>query len=462
MLVTYNGADACMAFDEIRKRCTVLTHNGSDCPYNPLTKTIESRKTSSEHTEVYSVVTLTEDKMVVIVPYHVARTLSYVQLGPPIPKSVLNVVFKGTLRDYQVEGTGKVIEALQTVGHCYLQAPPAYGKTVLMSWVIAHFKERTLIVVPCLSLADQTKTSINMMLPGIKVHILETEGGERVIPEDTDVLISFIRRLCGPALKTFGTVIFDEVHQLSTTIGVAAMLTVRPNHLLALTATPGDRNQITELFVGKCSIRELTDKRWSICFPRITAGLSGEKYSGVEGYTEAMTDLVNSQFFAPTIARMVRYFVGIGKRIIVITMRCEMSQKLGSLLEEKVDDKGVEYTLLSYAVLTRDNRTCPNCDVIIGTHKLIGTGFDLSNYVDNFDGKCASVMIFLGSIKNRTLMYQAAGRGFRDKDPLAVYPTISDLPVSNTHRQALRKEAQRTDGCVILETYASFLESFSE
>jgi len=461
--ITYEGSDAHLLYHEIKRRCSVLTHTGSEYPYNPITKTIESRKISGEHTEVFSLVSLVETKLVAIVPYEVARTLSCSIAGPPASRPVLeNAAFVGQLRDYQEDGAAKVIEVLTATGRCYLQAPPAYGKTVLMSYVISHLKEKTLIVVPGLSLAEQTKTSINQMLPGVKVYILETEGGERMIPEDTDVLISFVRRLCGPSapLLQFKTVILDEVHQLSTTIGISAMLTMRPNHLLALTATPGDRNPVTELFVGKCTIRELADRRWSICFPRIVSGMKGSDYSGVEGYTEAMGDLTDSVPFMTTIVKMVRYFVELEKRVIVITMRRDTSDRLAELLGEASTD-GEWQGSPSYAVLTPESRRCPNCDVVIGTHKLIGTGFDLSNYVDNFDGKCASVMIFIGSIKNQTLMYQAAGRGFRARDPLAIYPSIVDLPVSVSHTKELLHKARHSDGCVILDRFARFLESFA-
>ncbi len=469
--LTYEGPDARTVYAEIKRRCSIPTKIGaSDYPYDPKTKVITSRDTESEHVEVYTIVTLTNDKLVAIVPYDAYRRLSCIDPISPTPIQSVNAVFAGVLRDYQVDGAAKVLHQLKTTGRCYLQAPPAYGKTVMMSWIISHLKEKTLIVVPCLTLAEQTQTSINQMLPGLRVHILETSRGERVIPEGTDILIAFVRRLCGTSapMLQFKTVIFDEVHQLSTTIGIAAMLTVRPNHLLALTATPSERNPITELFVGKCEIKELSDRRWSICFPRIASGLSGD-YSGVEGYTQAMGDLTKSLLFLTAIVRMIRYFVGIGKRIVVISLRREMSDQLATMLSDHTDlgkkdeclRTEVDEREITYAVLTPESRRCSNVDVIMGTHKLIGTGFDLSNYVDNFDGKCASVMIFLGSIKNQTLMYQAAGRGFRARDPLAVYPTIADLTVSVNHAKVLLHQARQSDGCVVLSDYGRFLETFA-
>jgi hypothetical protein len=246
--------------------------------------------------------------------------------------------------------------------------------------------------------------------------------------------------------------VFDEVHELSTKLGIAALLTVRPNHLLALTATPGDRNKITELFVGKCEIEELGTKRWSVCFPRIVSELEGSQYSGMDGYNDAMGDLCKSIPFVGTIARIIAYLVGLGKRIIALTIRTEMCVNLAKTLDQYK---------ITYAVLTPENRMCPNCDVVIGTNKLIGTGFDLKNYVTDFDGKCADVMVFLGSFKNPTMWYQSAGRGFRSEYPLAIFPGIVGLPVSDSHLAKLKTTAYKTKGCVVLQKYSSFLESFN-
>jgi hypothetical protein len=320
-----------------------------------------------------------------------------------------------------------------------------------MSWVIASLKERTLIVVPNLALADQTKVSIEEMLPGLKVQILDTDG---VVEEDTDVLISFVRRLCGSSrpLLPFKTVIFDEVHMLSTVFGIAAMLTLRPNHLLALTATPGERNDITELFVGKCQINE-SDRKWSVCFPKVYSGIT-KKYTGLGGYTNAMNDLSESVSFMNSIVRMLEHFVSEGKRSIVLTMRCEMSDKIAEYL--------LETETITYNVLTPKNRMCDNCDIIIGTYKLIGTGFDLRNYITNFDGKSADVVVFIGSIKDTTLMYQSAGRSFRSENPLAIYPLIADLPISVRHTKELMKNVKDHGGCTILHEYTETLEGIME
>lgn len=455
VVIRYTNSDASELYRQIIACCKVQLKEGCEYPYNHETKTISSKATGDDLVVVCSILTQTPTELHAIVPYDVVRRLSLAsqpglqRISPWAPS--LNPIFRGSLRDYQASGAMRVIKMLKDTGRCYLQAPPGYGKTVIMSYVISEIREPTLIITSRTALAEQTKTSVEEMLGNVKVHILETD---REVPDDVDVVISFTRRINGTSapFKRFKTVVFDEVHELSTKLGIAAMLTVRPNHLLALTATPGDRNKITELFVGKCEIEELGTKRWSVCFPRVISDLGGVDYSKMKGYTDAMGDLCSSESYIKTIARMINYFVSQKKRVIALTIRVEMC---ANLVEE------LNPFNISSSILSPDNRTCPNCDVIIGTHRLIGTGFDLKNYVDDFDGKSVDVMIFLGSFKNATMFFQTAGRCFRSSYPLAVFPMIVGLKVSESHTKKLIAEAKRTRGCVVLNEYAKFLERFN-
>ncbi len=449
-VIRYTGADPDSFRSSLVAKCSVQTGSGCIYNYNHLLKTIEPEATDGDIVVACCIVKYTQEEVLAIVPFNVARELSS-SFTAYLPEVPINVTFKGILRDYQVDVAQKIVTMLSDTGRCYLLAPPAFGKTVIMSYVISELKGKTLIVTSRISLAQQTMTSILEMLHGVRVHILDLD---KEIPPDVDILISFTRRINGPSslFSKFTTVIFDEVHELSTKLGIAALLTTRPKHLLALTATPGEREKITNLFVGKCEIEELGSKRWSVCFPRIISDLNGLQYSGIDGYNDAMTDLCRSVPFIETVARIIAYFVGLGKRIVVLTIRTEMCVNLAKALEE--------YNI-TYAILNPENRRCPNCDVIIGTNKLIGTGFDLKNYVSDFDGKSAAVVFFLGSFKNPTMWYQSSGRGFRSENPLAIFPEIIGLPVSDSHTNKLKIAASKTKGCIILEKYSNFLESFN-
>ena len=86
--------------------------------------------------------------------------------------------------------------------------------------------------------------------------------------------------------------------------------------------------------------------------------------------------------------------------------------------------------------------TCLNCHVIVGTHKKLGTGFNEANAITEFTGDPANTLLFIGSIKDYTLMYQVAGRVFRAEAPIVLFPRFSDfagfgISFSDTHISTL-------------------------
>ena len=54
-------------------------------------------------------------------------------------------------------------------------------------------------------------------------------------------------------------------------------MNLRPLRLVAFTATPGGRNDITELFVGKNIIKGSNTKPWTVCFPAIKTDINAVK-----------------------------------------------------------------------------------------------------------------------------------------------------------------------------------------
>ncbi len=442
---------------KIRNMCTCQSSQPHVYVYDPNKDglKIKSEKSIDDFSRIFVTISETREEILVVLPYHVYHVMMEERaLNKPMPMILPvpdfeKVEFVGTLREKQKIDSKKILSMLGERGYCYFMAHPGYGKTIIIAFIIAYLKQKSIVIVPSTSLSTQTVDTLRKRLPDLKVMEV---GVDKKFPEEADVVVCFIGRLrvTPDIIKLYRTVVFDEVHLLTSPQSIPALLSVRPRHLLAVTATEGDRKEMTELFVGKCEIQSLSDKKWSIAFPKVRSNLKGD-YSSVEGYTAAMGDLSKSTTFTNTIAKMTRYFHGLDKRVIIITMRREMSTALADLL------KGLKVSILS-----PETPTCENSDVIIGTHKYVGTGFDLANYIKDFDGKCASVAIFLGSIKNETLMYQTSGRSFRSEHPVAIYPHIIDLPVSESHTKQLKLSARNREGCTELQQFASFLEQFND
>jgi hypothetical protein len=280
-------------------------------------------------------------------------------------------------------------------------------------------------------------------------------------------MICFRGRLDCPAerLREYPYIVLDEVHTLTTRIGIAGILSTRPGWILAVTATPGQRNAITEKFVGKCELKGSSKKIWHVGFPRFISGLKEEDFraqSAVVSYSLAISALAECPRFITWFKRVILYYHSLQQRVIIITMRLNMNQALAKAFDEHNQSLLNQRKRVSYAILDSDNDTCGNVDVIIGTNKCMGVGFDLKNSIKNFDGREAEIVIVMGSFHDPTLAEQIAGRSFRGKRSVTLFPEINDLKVSVKHARLLKEHCEKMQGCIRLDDeYIRFLESFN-
>lgn len=362
--------------------------------------------------------------------------------------------FNGNLREYQKRDCPRIIEQMETNGTCFFVADPGYGKTVVMCYVASFYKVKTLVIVPGVGLALQTMKELKNRFP--KANAMVYENGAE-IDQSVDIVVTFAQRidrsfdkLAEDVFKQFELVVLDEIHLLCAPHSLAGVLCTSPKRILGLTATPGSKSSICEMIVGPKTFDSSMIKRWSISFPRITSGLD-KNFTGFKGYGDALNEVLGSDVYLAQIARMINFFVKCGERIIVITMRTGLSDRLYDHLK---DD-------FSCQILGQKSKILKNCDIIIGTHKMIGTGFDLSNYIDDFDGKNAGVVFFLGSIKDPTLLYQICGRSFRSDMSHAIYPIVEDITVFKNHGVAAQKLVREFKACRHKEGFSLFLEGIA-
>lgn len=376
------------------------------------------------------------------------------QYKPSKPASIKNfsnnLKFNGYLREYQRIDCPKIIERMKEVGSCYFVADPGYGKTVVMCYVLSCFQSPALVVVPTVDLARQSQKELTKRFPTAKIIVYELKQN---IPDDVDVVITYSQRIDGRAdlFGRFEVVVLDEIHLLSSRVALASILSTSPKRVLGLTATPGDRDAISQMIVGPQTFTSVYVKKWYLCFPKVYTDLDNSNYQGQTGYTNAINDITNCEAYMEKIICIIKYFRLIDERIILITMRTDARDQLADKIKKEIG--------CSIGVLSTENKECPNADIIAGTYKMIGTGFDLTNYVADFDGKQAGVMIFLGSIKDKTLMHQISGRAFRSELSLAIFPVIQEINMFKNHETTIREEVSKIRGCQIKDEYGDFLSS---
>lgn len=377
--------------------------------------------------------------------------------------SKIDFSFLLKLRDYQEKDVKKIEQSIMTKRCAYFIARPGYGKTTMYTYFISLLKQKTIIVLPNVKLAEQTCNAIKQGLSvkgELNVQILELD---KVVKPDTHILVCYINRLqCDSSIfKDFGFLILDEVHMLSTPHGIAALFNIRPNYVFAVTATPGLRDNISEMFVGNNKIYGTETKLWNVAFPCVKIDdipLTCESKSKcLKFYTNTITELSSSEKYINTLIRWSKYFVKNQKRVMIVTMRIEMND----ILIEKLKEHKINSDYLDSKKKKIEIDDGFICDVLIGTYKTLGTGFDEKNFIEDFEKfniKPISVLIFAGSIKNEALAFQIAGRTFRSNDSLVIFPYIKDIKFSTDHCESIKHVTSSISGCFYDEKIQNILE----
>ena len=319
-----------------------------------------------------------------LVPFNIpSRTgvKSFKTPRPIVPEVEYNL--KIELRPYQEEDVDRMLDSLNETGSSYFTAQCGYGKTIMFFYLMMFLKQKTIIVLPSVTLMDQTYTALVKLIdkPN-RVQQLETD---RVIHDETDVLICYIGRLNTrkkdgdvneeltpiEGIEDFKYVILDEVHLLTAPNHLTGLLSLRPYRISAFTATKGERCAITEMFVGSNIISASVVKKWKICFPCIRtevddtrvdkltnativkylentgrrsfrssfddddtsadgSSLTSEEMANVPHKFKAMIEyghtlsvLSSSEIIHNFVINVVNHFVKCKKRMIIITMRNE-------------------------------------------------------------------------------------------------------------------------------------------
>lgn len=148
----------------------------------------------------------------------------------------MDLTFQGQLRDEQK----KAVDALLVHEVGVLSAPPAFGKTVLASRLIAERGVNTLVLVHRKQLLDQWVDRLSQFL-GLSKKEIGTIGGGRRKPKGTvDVALiqSMVRKgEVNDLFANYGHLIVDECHHLSAHSFELVARRAKARYVLGLSAT---------------------------------------------------------------------------------------------------------------------------------------------------------------------------------------------------------------------------------
>jgi len=169
--------------------------------------------------------------------------------GPPSKNTestgeIVNLEFKGGLRQAQQDIMDKVIPVLEEKDGGLISLGCGGGKTVLALFIACHFKVKTLVIVHKSFLLNQWKERIGQFT-NANVGIIQRD---KVEIEGNQIVIGMIQSIAKEkydlsTFKDFGLVIFDEAHHAPSKYFSRALPLISSKKTLALSATPnrGDK-----------------------------------------------------------------------------------------------------------------------------------------------------------------------------------------------------------------------------
>ena len=320
---------------------------------------------------------------------------------------ILNLEFKGDLRDNQKIVKKEAVRYLSKTGSVLICAYPGFGKTCLSINIAIFIKFRVLIVVNKIILMEQWKNSLKKFAEGVRVELLKPKSKFK----DSDFYIVNainVPKIDKKILKNIGTVIIDEAHLIVAETLSKCLQHVFPRYLIGLTATPyrpDGLDVLLDLYFGNNKIvRELHRKHTVYTVetnfkPKVEYSKTGRVNWGVVLDSQANSKLRND-LIIKIICKMFpkRTFLVLVKRI---------SQ--GKYLYENLLNKGESVTALFGKNQTFDVKS----RILIGTCSKVGVGFDHPNL---------NTLLLAADVEEYFVQY--LGRVFRTRD---VEPVIIDL-----------------------------------
>jgi superfamily II DNA or RNA helicase len=165
--------------------------------------------------------------------------------------SPLELVFTGQLRNDQETA----VEAMLRHDIGVLQAPTAFGKTVVAAAILARRRVNTLVLVHRAELLRQWQERLHAFLD-VAPEAIGCIGGGKAKPTgqlDIAVMQSLVRKgEVNPLVQTYGQVIVDECHHIAAASFEAILRQVKARYVLGLSATLVRRDGLQPILFMQC------------------------------------------------------------------------------------------------------------------------------------------------------------------------------------------------------------------
>lgn len=296
----------------------------------------------------------------------------------------IDVAFRGKLRDDQAVAFKKMIEHENGT----LIAPPAFGKTVLSSAVIAHRKVNTLIIVHRKNLKTQWRKRLKQFL-GLQDDQIGTVGGKDANPSGF-IDIALVKSLYSEddlagIMAQYGQVMADECHHVTSAQFELIMQNANVKYVMGMTANSEKRQGDEPVVYMQCGpIRHVAERAENAPKDRrvIPVPLNFDvPFADDADIQDIFTYLAESEERTKKIAEDVLDAFRQGRKIILLTERVSHCKRLAELLKPDVEalfllGSGQSEKKKEKLMAQLEGLPHGTPHIIIATTSLLGEGFD--------------------------------------------------------------------------------------
>ena len=357
-----------------------------------------------------------------------------------------NLEFNGKLREHQIKMSEDIINHLDKKGTTTLNLPCGTGKTILSVYASCIKKLITLVLVPYTSLIEQWGKEYSTFT-NAKVWMID-ENKKKLPPIlDANVIICYSHisrweQIPEEMLNSVGMLIIDEGHDMCSTEKIRMLLGTQPRYIIICTATLNKYNgmeQMLYLMGGKHKIEIEEEKRKEFICIKFNTGITP---TGLKQTNQGLDwwSLVNFQEESEERNLLAVKIIlnNPNKKIIILCYKQDHPKKLCELVKN-LTKKSCDY-------LCSKKKSYNDSDVLIGTIKKIGTGFDEKNACEDFKGVRSDLLIMMGTMKNESTIQQNIGRVFRTDDIPEIFVLVDDHIVCKNHWREIKKWALSKNG----------------
>ena len=322
------------------------------------------------------------------------------------------------LKDYQKEAVRYAFEDFEKFGTAFFNVFCAFGKTVVAVFISYIFGQKmgcqTLVLVPENPLVSSWYQTY-LEFTDAKVYVVGSTKNKCNI-YDANILICpchQIDKLSKDQLGDIGFLIIDEADSYCTPGHVASLLATQPYRVLALTATyerDDGMESILDLVVGPSRIVKISSRPFFVLkYSTPFEPLNVERNKMGISYS----DLIHKVSFIPQRFNFLINLIynNLDRKILVMVLHVDYLTMLYQALQRLFEDTKTNKTVSTYY---SSMTSYDDADVLIGTYKKLGRGFDQKAKCRNgWDGRRFNFVIQGASIMK---IEQPCGRGNRCED----------------------------------------------